>query len=65
METQTLKQFKTKQRLDIQELISKGRLINGLTGFESSLAIDRSVAMNENKRRKKRWLKHSKEIQTL
>jgi len=61
MEEQTLQQFKDMQRLDMQDLISKGRLVNDVTGFETSRMLDRSVVMNENKRIKKRWAKYAEQ----
>jgi hypothetical protein len=45
----------------MQEAISKGRLVNSVTGFECSRMLDRSVIMNENRRIKKKWAKWSKE----
>lgn len=61
MENQTLQQFKDMQRRNMQESISKGRLINSVTGFECSRMLDRSVIMNENRRIKKKWEKWAKE----
>lgn len=61
MENQTLQQFKDMQRRNMQEAISKGRLVNSVTGFECSRMLDRSVIMNENRRIKKKWAKWTKE----
>ena len=61
MENQTLQQFKDMQRRNMQEAISKGRLVNSVTGFECSKMLDRSVIMNENRRIKKKWAKRTKE----
>jgi len=61
MENQTLQQFKDMQRLRMQDLISKGKLVNSVTGFECSRMLDRSVIMNENRRIKKKWAKWTKE----
>ena len=61
MENQTLQQFKDMQRRNMQEAISKGKLVNSVTGFECSRMLDRSVIMNENRRIKKKWAKWTKE----
>ena len=61
MENQTLQQFKDMQRRRMQDLMSKGRLVNSITGFECSRMLDRSVIMNENRRIKKKWAKWTKE----
>ena len=61
MEEQTLQQFKDAQRRSMQDLISKGRLVNDVTGFETSRMLDRSLVMNENKRRKKKWAKYAEQ----
>ena len=61
MENQTLQQFKDMQRHNMQDLISKDRLINSVTGFECSRMLDRSIIMNENRRIKKKWAKWTKE----
>jgi hypothetical protein len=61
MENQTLQQFKDMQRRNMQDLISKGKLVNSVTGFECSRMLDRSVIMNENRRIKKKWAKWTKE----
>jgi hypothetical protein len=61
MENQTLQQFKDMQRRNMQEAISKGKLVNSVTGFECSRMLDRSVIMNEKRRIKKKWAKWTKE----
>jgi hypothetical protein len=61
METQTLEQFKAMQRFNMQELISKGRLINSVTGFECSKMLDDSVRANEKRKIKKKWAKYAKQ----
>ena len=61
MENQTLQQFKDMQRSNMQDLISKGKLVNSITGFECSRMLDRSIIMNENRRIKKKWAKWTKE----
>ena len=60
MENQTLQQFKEMQRLEIRDLISRGKLVNSVTGFEYNKPLDQSVIMNDSKKFKKRWKKRLK-----
>jgi|SaaInlV_120m_DNA_3_1039746.scaffolds.fasta_scaffold06101_3 hypothetical protein len=60
MENQTLQQFKEMQRLEMRDLISKGKLVNSVTGFEYNKSLDQSVIMNDSKKFKKRWEKRLK-----
>ena len=61
MENQTLQQFKDMQRHNMQDLISKSRLINSVTGFECSRMLDRSIIMNENRKNRKKWAKYAEQ----
>tara|TARA_R110000796_G_scaffold156544_1_gene273322 strand:+ start:318 stop:524 length:207 start_codon:yes stop_codon:yes gene_type:complete len=63
MKEQTLKQFKAMQRLEMQDAMSRNKLVNSVSGFVCSRMLDRSVMMNENKRIKKRWEKWAKETE--
>tara|TARA_R110002124_G_scaffold275551_1_gene446024 strand:- start:281 stop:496 length:216 start_codon:yes stop_codon:yes gene_type:complete len=63
MKEQTLEQFKAMQRLEMQDAMSRNKLVNSLSGFVCSRMLDRSVMMNENTRIKKRWKKWAKEIE--